>query len=106
MIQYSTNADSTGDAIANGFVYRGELVPALRDKLVFGDVTSSRIWYAQMDEVLAADDDNPTTVAPIYEIDGDLRRLTEATYRARGKGKRFRDWQRSRGRSVCGRQRR
>ena len=35
-----------GDAIANGFVYRGKLVPALKDKLVFGDITTGRIWYA------------------------------------------------------------
>lgn len=84
VIQYSTNEDSTGDAIANGFVYRGTLVPALRDQLIFGDVTSGRLWYANRAEVLAADDDNPATVAPMYEIESGLRRLTEETYRARG----------------------
>ena len=73
-----------GDAIANGFVYRGKLVPALRDKLVFGDITTGRIWYADRADVLAADDGNPTTVAPIHEMDAGLRRLTEETYRARG----------------------
>ena len=55
-----------------------------RDKLVFGDITTGRIWYANRADVLAADDGNPTTVAPIYEIDAGLRRLTEETYRARG----------------------
>jgi mono/diheme cytochrome c family protein len=84
VIQYPHNRDSGGDAIANGFVYRGKLVPALRDKLVFGDITTGRIWYANRADVLAADDGNPTTVAPIYEIDAGLRRLTEETYRARG----------------------
>ena len=34
--------------------------------------------------MLAADDGNPTTVAPIHEMDTDLRRLTEETYRTRG----------------------
>ncbi len=34
--------------------------------------------------MIAADDGNPTTVAPIYEMDADLRRLTEQTYRERG----------------------
>ncbi len=34
--------------------------------------------------MLAADDDNPATVAPIYEMDADLRRLTEEAYRKRG----------------------
>ena len=83
VIQYPHNRDS-GDAIANGFVYRGKLVSALRDKLVFGDITTGRIWYANRADVLAADDENPTTVAPIYEMDAGLRRLTEETYRARG----------------------
>jgi mono/diheme cytochrome c family protein len=84
VIQYPHNRDSGGDAIANGFVYRGKLVPALRDKLVFGDITTGRIWYANRADVLAADDGNPTSVAPIYEIDAGLRRLTEEMYRARG----------------------
>jgi glucose/arabinose dehydrogenase len=35
-----------GDAIASGFVYRGRRVPALRGKLVFGDITTGtrRRW--------------------------------------------------------------
>ena len=84
VIQYPHNRETGGDAIANGFVYRGTRVPALRDKLVFGDITTGRIWYANRADVLAADDGNPTSVAPIYEIDAGLRRLTEETYRARG----------------------
>jgi mono/diheme cytochrome c family protein len=40
--------------------------------------------HVRRPDVLAADDGNPTTVAPIYEIDAGLRRLTEETYRARG----------------------
>jgi len=83
VIQYPHNRE-TGDAIANGFVYRGNLVPALKDKLVFGDITTGRIWYANRVDMLAADDDNATTVAPMYEIETGLRRLTEETYRARG----------------------
>ena len=84
VIQYPHNRDSGGDAIANGFVYRGKLVPALTDKLVFGDITTGRVWYANRADVLAADDGNPTTLAPISEMDADLRRLTEETYRKRG----------------------
>ncbi len=83
VVQYPHNRE-TGDAIANGFVYRGNMVPALKDKLVFGDITTGRIWYANRADMLAADDDNATTVAPIYEIETGLRRLTEETYRARG----------------------
>jgi mono/diheme cytochrome c family protein len=84
VIQYPHSRESGGDAIANGFVYRGKLIPALRDKLVFGDITTGRIWYANRADVLAADDGNATTVAPIYEMDAGLRRITEETYRERG----------------------
>lgn len=84
VIQYAHNRDSGGDAIANGFIYRGTQVPALRDKLVFGDITTGRIWYANRAELLAADDGKPTTVAPIYEVNAGLRSLTEEAYRKRG----------------------
>lgn len=73
-----------GDAIANGYLYRGTLVPALRNTLVFGDITTGRIWYADRAELLAADDDNPETLAPIHELVTGLRGLVEQAYRARG----------------------
>ena len=84
VIEYPHSRESGGDAIAGGFVYRGALVPALKDKLIFGDITTGRLWYANRADVLAADDGNPTTVAATHEIDADLRRLTEETYRKRG----------------------
>jgi pimeloyl-ACP methyl ester carboxylesterase len=84
VIQYPHNREAGGDALANGFVYRGQLIPALRDKFVFGDITTGRIWYANRADVLAADDGNPMTVAPIYEMDVGLRRITEETFRERG----------------------
>ena len=37
-----------------------------------------------MKDVLAADDGNPTTLAPLHELDGGLRRIAEATYHQRG----------------------
>ncbi len=83
VIQYPHSA-AGGDGIANGFVYQGSRIPALRGKLVFGDITTGRMWYAELAEVLAADDGNAATVAPIHEIDAGLRRLAEDTYRARG----------------------
>jgi mono/diheme cytochrome c family protein len=73
-----------GDAIAGGFVYRGSRVPALRGKLLFGDITTGRIWYAEMADILRADDGDPTTLAPMHELDAGLRGLVEATFRARG----------------------
>jgi mono/diheme cytochrome c family protein len=84
VIQYPHTRDTGGDAIANGFVYRGRRIPLLRNKLVFGDITTGRIWYANRAEVLAADDGNPTTVAPIHAMDVDMRQITEETYRKRG----------------------
>ena len=73
-----------GDAIAGGIIYRGARIPALKGKLLFGDITTGRIWYAEMADVLKADDDDPMTLAPIHELDADLRRIVEATFRARG----------------------
>ena len=84
VIQYPHMAESGGDAIAGGFVYRGSKIPALRGKLVFGDITTGRMWYAELADVLAADDGNPATVAQTHEMDAGLRRLVEETYRARG----------------------
>ena len=78
------HAAAGGDAIAGGFIYRGSRIPALKRKLIFGDITTGRIWYAEMSDVLAADDGNPTTVAPMHELDAGLRRLVEQTFRARG----------------------
>ena len=78
------HAPGGGDAIANGFVYRGKRLPALQGTLVFGDITTGRIWYAHMKEVLAADDGNPLTLAPLHELGTRLRALSEETFRRRG----------------------
>jgi hypothetical protein len=78
------HARGGGDAIAGGFIYRGSRIPALKGKLLFGDITTGRIWYAEMADVLRADDGDASTIAPLHEIDAGLRRLVEQTYRARG----------------------
>jgi mono/diheme cytochrome c family protein len=83
VLQYPHRPEG-GDAIANGFIYRGKQIPALKDKLVFGDITVGRIWYAERADLLAADDATPETVAPIHEMDTGLRGLVEQVYRARG----------------------
>jgi len=75
---------SGGDAVAGGFVYRGRRIPALTGRLVFGDITTGRIWYAEMADVRNAHDGNATTVAPMHEFDAGVRGLVEHTYRARG----------------------
>lgn len=78
------HAPGGGDAIANGFVYRGKRIPALQGTIVFGDITTGRIWYAHMKDVLAADDGNPLTMAPLHELGTQLRALSEETYKRRG----------------------
>jgi mono/diheme cytochrome c family protein len=84
VIAYPHTPAAGGDAIANGFVYRGTRIPALQGTLVFGDITTGRIWYAHMNEVLAADDGDPLTLAPLHELGTQLRALSEETYRRRG----------------------
>jgi hypothetical protein len=57
-----------GDAISGGFVYRGALLPTLAGKYVFGDITTGRIWFADLREMLAADDTNPATLARMHPL--------------------------------------
>ena len=73
-----------GDAIASGFVYRGNKLPALRGRLLFGDITCGRMWYAELGDLLRADDEKAETVAPLHEVDAGLRPRVEAMFRARG----------------------
>lgn len=73
-----------GDAIAGGVIYRGNKIPALKDKLLFGDITTGHVWYADIKDVLSADDGNPATLATMHEVDAGLRRLVSETFRARG----------------------
>ena len=82
MIAYKTH--ELGDAIAGGFIYTGSDVPALGDKLVFGDITTGRIWYSNLSDVFAADDGDPKTMAPFHEITWDLRKRAEKAYQSRG----------------------
>jgi len=73
-----------GDAIAGGIVYRGNKIPSLKNKLLFGDITTGHVWYADINDVLGADDGNATTLATMHEVDAGLRRLVEQAFRARG----------------------
>jgi len=78
------HAANGGDAIAGGVVYRGSRIPALKGKLIFGDITTGHIWYADMADVLQADDGDPSTLASMHELDAGLRRIAEETFRSRG----------------------
>ncbi len=56
-----------GVAITNGYAYRG-VVPALQGQFVYGDLQRGRLFASSIDELKAADDGIPSTVAPISEI--------------------------------------
>ena len=42
-----------GDSLGSGFVYRGKLMPKLRGKYIFNDMTTGRIFYVDLAEMLA-----------------------------------------------------
>ena len=61
-----------GQAISGGFAYRGA-IPALRGKFVFGDVQRGRLFATDLAALKKADDGVPETVAPIEEIQFQVR---------------------------------
>jgi hypothetical protein len=42
-----------GDSIGSGFVYRGKLMPQMRGKFIFNDMTTGRIFYTDVAEMIA-----------------------------------------------------
>jgi Glucose / Sorbosone dehydrogenase len=42
-----------GDSIGSGFVYRGKLMPRMRGKFIFNDMTTGRIFYTDLAEMIA-----------------------------------------------------
>lgn len=74
-LAYRTGVE--GLAIANGFVYRGKRWPQLDGAVVFGDITSGRVFYARMADLTAATDGNPDTLAAYSEITTNLPALVK-----------------------------
>ncbi len=58
-----------GIAIAGGLAVRGGLPSALTGKFVFGDIVTGRLLYADIEEMLAADDGDPATTASVYGLE-------------------------------------
>lgn len=83
-LAYKTTVE--GNAIAGGFVYRGRKWPALQGAVVFGDLTSGRLFYARMADVAAATDGDPTTLAPFTEIKTDLAQRVDEAMAVRAPG--------------------
>jgi glucose/sorbosone dehydrogenase len=42
-----------GDSIGSGFTYRGKLMPQMRGKFIFNDMTTGRIFYTDLAEMIA-----------------------------------------------------
>lgn len=59
---------SFGDAIANGFVYRGLKFPALFGKYIFADITTGELYYADYGIMLATSDGSPQARAPYFKF--------------------------------------
>ena len=57
-----------GDGISSGVLYRGSLMPEMQGKYIFGDIANGRVFYCDFAEMLAADDGDRNTVAPIREL--------------------------------------
>jgi hypothetical protein len=87
VIQYPHENPDGGDAIAGGYVYRGR-IEALRGKFIFGDISTGRIWYSELKDMIAADDGNPETMAPRYPVrigeHASMKGIVEEAYRSRG----------------------
>jgi hypothetical protein len=67
VLQYGHGKEG-GDAMSSGYVYRGQAIPALRGKYIFGDVSTGRLWWADFTEMIAADDGNAKTLAAMQPI--------------------------------------
>jgi hypothetical protein len=57
-----------GDSISSGYVYRGSRIPLLKGKYIFGEITTGQIFYCDYNELLAADDGDPNTLAEIHTL--------------------------------------
>src|SRR5262249_5741375 len=79
VVSYGHVQGTGGDAVSNGFVYRGKALPALQGKFIFGDITTGHIWWVDFKEMLAADDGNPNTMAEMHEVKIEWNKETYAT---------------------------
>ena len=96
VIQYG-HVKAGGDAMSSGYVYQGNALPALQGKYIFGDITTGNIWYTDFKDMVAADDGDPKTMAPLHavkilwtrpdgvkELYGSMAPVTATAYHARG----------------------
>ena len=56
-----------GDALGNGFVYRGKLAPQLEGKYIFDDMTTGRLFYADLTQMIASHRER-NKAAAVHEV--------------------------------------
>ncbi len=56
-----------GDSLGSGFVYRGNLMPQMRGKFIFNDMTTGRIFYTDLADMIATRGQR-NHQAPIHEL--------------------------------------
>jgi hypothetical protein len=96
VIQYP-HEKGGGDAMSSGYVYRSSAIPTLRGKYIFGDISTGNVWWADFNEMLAADAGNTKVPAAMHslrirwtkpggtsETYGSMAPITELIYHARG----------------------
>ena len=96
VIQYG-HVPGGGDAVGSGYVYQGKALPALRGKYLLSEITTGNVWYTDLNDLLAADDGDPKTMAPLHSVrilwnrpDGtketyaSMYPITGTAYKARG----------------------
>ena len=83
--------------MGSGYVYQGKALTVLRGKYLFTDITTGNIWYTDFKDMVAADDGDPKTMAPLHpakilwsqpggskELYGSMAPVTAVAYHARG----------------------
>jgi len=91
VVQYG-HVPAGGDGIGSGYVYTGKALPALRGKYLFTDLSTGRVWYTDFADMIAADDGDPKTMAPMHEVKllwnnqvhDTFMPIAQAAYQARG----------------------
>jgi hypothetical protein len=73
-----------GDSIGSGFVYRGKKLPQMAGKYIFTDMTTGRLFYADLAEMIAAHGERGKQAA-IHEIQVMYKSPNDASEKAPAK---------------------
>ncbi len=77
-----------GDSIGSGFPYRGKLMPKLRGKYIFNDMTTGRIFYTDVAEMISTRGQRDRQ-AQIHELQIVYKSPNDTSSQAAGKSRMF-----------------